>query len=230
MEKDQLKKDLNKLFKSLDFVSEKFLVGKKVRRKDLERYYTIYQELALAWEFLGLQCKHWDGYPTTRDKKEVCRICGKVKDAGESYYLLPTEGPKKIGSKVLPNSKKVFATKAKATVVNDTLNFHGVSLNVNVSNSYKSSLFNKNHGITVAADRIVTLKERGIECRVDRHLIGIKVRKHKKGSRVYGGFPWEIKRKRLKNFPVIFEFDDKYRFLGLTILSWEKERPITHND
>jgi hypothetical protein len=34
----------------------------------------------------------------------------------------------------------------------------------------------------------------------------------------YGGFPWEIKRKNLKHFPVIFDFDKKYRFLGLTIL------------
>jgi hypothetical protein len=218
MQKAQLKKEISKLFKSLDFVSKNFLNQKKASRKTLDTYFTIYQQLGLAWEFLGLQCKHWDGYRTTRDKKEVCKICGKVRDAGESYYLLPVEGRKTIGSRVLPNSKKVFPTKAKATIINDTLTFHGALLNVEVTNSYKSSLFNKSHEITVAADRIVTLQERGIECRIDQHLIDVQVEKRKKGETVYGGFPWEIKRKGLKNFPVIFEFDSKYTFLGLTIL------------
>ena len=218
MKKEQIKKELKNLFKSLDFVSDNFLNNKKVRKKDFQTYFNIYQQLGIAWEFLSLQCKHWDGYKTTRDKKEVCKICGKVKGAGEDYYLLPKECPKKIGLRVVPNSKKTFPTKVKATIVNDTVNFHGAIVYVDVTNSYKSSLLNKKHEITIAADRIVTLKERGIECWVDQHLISIKLNKKKSGKIIYGGFPWEIKRKHLKNFPVIFDFDRKYRLLGLTIL------------
>ncbi len=42
--------------------------------------------------------------------------------------------------------------------------------------------------------------------------------KKKNEKKKYGGFPWEIKKKDLKNFPVIFDFDKNYRFLGITIL------------
>lgn len=220
MKKEQLKKELNSLYKSLDFVSDNFLNNKRLSKSASggQIYFNIYQQLGTVWEFLGLQCKHWDGYKTTRDKKAVCKICGKVKGVGDDYYLLPREGPKKIGLRVVPNSQKTFPTKKKATIVNDTVNFHGAIVNVNVTNSYKSSLLNKKHEITIAADRIVTLKERGIECWVDQHLISVKVKKEKRSKSVFGGFPWEISRKHLKNFPVIFDFDKKYKFLGLTIL------------
>ncbi|OOP57059.1 MAG: hypothetical protein AYP45_05600 [Candidatus Brocadia carolinensis] len=89
---------------------------------------------------------------------------------------------------------------------------------MDVHNSYKSRLFSK--GINIAAERIVSLEESGIECHIDQHLIYIKMDKDKKkfGKEKYGGFPWEIKRQHLKNFPVIFDFDEKYQFLGLTIL------------
>ncbi len=217
MKKSHLKKELNKLFKSLDFISENYLNGKS-RKKDVDQFFTIYQQLGIAWEFLGLQCKHWDGYKRTREGNEVCKICGKVKSVDESYYLIPKKGAKKIGFKVVPKSKKTFPTKKKATLLNDTVNFHGAVLSVEATNSYKSSLLGKKHEITVAADRIVTLKERGIECRIDNYLINVKVQKPKKKKPPYGGFPWEIKKKDLKNFPVIFKFDDDYNFLGLTIL------------
>ncbi len=35
----------------------------------------------------------------------------------------------------------------------------------------------------------------------------------KPGKKKYGSFPWEIKKKDLKNFPVIFDFDENYKFL-----------------
>lgn len=229
MEKEKLKKELDRLYKSLDFASDNFLSNKKLRKKDSQRFFNIYQQLGIAWEFLGLQCKHWDGYRLTRDKKEVCKICGKVKGVEGNYYLLPKEGRKKIGVRLVPNSRRTFPTKAKATIVNDTVNFHGALLNVSVTNSYKSSLprpvrswrphRSSGSEITIAADRIVTLKERGIECRIDRRLINVKVQQPKKPKTVYGGFPWELKRKDLKNFPVIFDFDKNHRFLGLTILA-----------
>jgi hypothetical protein len=78
-DKEHIKKELRKLFRSMDFVSKKFLADEKVAGKDFQTYFNIYQQLGLAWEFLGQQCKHWDGYKKTREKHEVCKICGKVK-------------------------------------------------------------------------------------------------------------------------------------------------------
>lgn len=220
MKKEQIKKDLKTLFRSLDFVSNNFLNNKKLSKKELQIFFNIYQQLGLAWEFLGLQCKHWDGYKKTKDGKEVCKICGKVKGVDEFYYLLSKEGPKKLGAKLKPNSKKTFKNKKEATIINDTIDFHGAIVNVDVHNSYKSNLLDKKHGINIAAERVVRLKESGVECYIDQHLIYVKMNKARKkpGKEKYGGFPWEIKKKDLKNFPVIFEFDENYQFLGLEIL------------
>lgn len=73
----------------MDFISEKFLADEKAAGKNFQLYFNIYQQLGLAWEFLGLQCWHWDGYRKTRYKKEVCKICGKVKGIENDYYLSP---------------------------------------------------------------------------------------------------------------------------------------------
>lgn len=218
MNQKQLKKDLKSLFKSMDFVSNNFLHGKTINKKEFQIYFNIYQQLGLAWEFLGLHCRHHEGYKKTKDKKDVCKICGKVKDVEESHYLLPKEGIKKLGKRLKPDSRKTFKNKKEANIVNDTIDFYGAIVNVDVHNSYKSSLFSR--GINIAAERIVSLKESGIECHVDRHLIHIKMNKSKKvpGKEKYGGFPWEIKRQHLKNFPVIFDYDENYQFLGLSIL------------
>ncbi|BBO17002.1 conserved hypothetical protein [Candidatus Brocadia pituitae] len=99
MNQKQLKKDLKKLLKSMDFVSNNFLHGKGTNKKEVQIYCNIYQQLGLAWEFLGLHCRHQEGYKKTRDKNEVCKICGKVKDVDEFYYLLPKEGMKKLYKK-----------------------------------------------------------------------------------------------------------------------------------
>ncbi|MCF6151662.1 MAG: hypothetical protein E3K38_05085 [Candidatus Kuenenia stuttgartiensis] len=218
MNQKQLNEDLKKLFKSMDFVSNKFLQDKTIGEKDLQIYSNIYQQLGLAWEFLGLQCKHHEGYKKTREKKEACMMCGKIKGVEESYYLLPKKGIKKLGRRLKPNSRKTFKNKNEATLVNDTIDFHGAFVNVDVHNSYKSKLLDRE--INIADERIVSLKESGVECSVDQHMIHIKMDKSKKspGKKVYGGFPWEIKRQHLKNFPVIFDFDENYQFLGLSIL------------
>jgi hypothetical protein len=72
--------------------------------------------------------------------------------------------------------------------------------------------------IPCAAERIVSLAEGGIECRVDGHLVTIELRKHKRGEMPpYGAFVWELPRKLLKNFPVMLEYDKRRRFVGLTI-------------
>ncbi len=218
--KEQLKRELRNIYRSLDFVSENFLSRKKIRKRDHQIFFTIYQQLGLAWEYLGLQCMHWDGYRKTRDGKEACRICGKIRGVDDTGYLLPKVGPKRIGLRQTPNSRKVFENKKAAMIVDDTIEFHGAVVHVEVHNGYKSQLFGKKHEIAIAADRTVLLKERGVECHIDHHLIDIKLDGAKKRRRreIYGGFPWEIRKKRLKNFPVIFDFDRNYRFLGLTIL------------
>lgn len=213
--KDKIKKELKSLFRSMDFVSDNFLNKEGISKKESQIYFNIYQQLGTAWEYYGLQCEHWDGYKNIRDKKEACKICGKIKGVNDIFYLLPREGRKKIGRKLKPNSKKTFNNKKNAKIICDAIDFHGASLNIDVHNSYKLSLLEKNSKINMAAERIVTLKESDIECHIDQHFIYIK--KHI-GKKKYGGFPWEIKRKDLKNFPVIFDFDEKYQFLGLTIL------------
>jgi len=35
----------------------------------------------------------------------------------------------------------------------------------------------------------------------------------------YGGFAWEIRKEKLKNFPVIFDFDKNYKLSAVTILN-----------
>ena len=216
--KKELKKQLNALFKSMDFVNNNFLDNGKMGKKEFQVFFNIYQQLGLAWEFLGLQCKHWDGYKKARDKKEACKICGKVKGADDFQILLPQKGPKKLGVKLKPNSKKTFETKKDAEIVNDTIDFYGALLNVDVHNSYKSTVVGK--GINIASERIVKVREDNVVCSIDQHLIHIRLHDEdrKPGEKRYGGFPWEIRRKNLKHFPVIFDFDGKYRFLGLTIL------------
>jgi hypothetical protein len=220
MKIEQIKKELKGLFRSVDFVSNNFLNKEEMNKKEFRIFLNIYQQLGLAWEFLGLQCKHWEGYKRTTDKKETCKICGKVKGVKDVYYLFPEKGPKKLGMKLKPNSEKIFENKREATIIDDTIIFHGALLNVDVHNSYKSRLLDGKHQINMAAERIVKLKESGIECHIDQHLIYIKMDDtgKKLGKMKYGGFSWEIKRKNLKNFPVIFDFDENHRFLGLTIL------------
>lgn len=202
----------------MDFVSENFLRdGRKQRTQQV--CFDIYQGLGLAWEFLGLQCGHWDGYKRNKDAQELCRICGKVKGVRDQYCLIPMEGAKRVGARVVPNSEKVFENKNKAQLVRDEIMFHGATLNVDVHNSYKSRFFGKEHEITIAKDRTITLKEGRITCSVDQYVVNIEIEpKDKNKKPPYGGFPWELSKSKLKSFPVIFRFDGKYRFLGLTIL------------
>ena len=219
MEKDRLKTEFRRLFESMDFVCDNYLNKEGVSGKERERFAEIYQQLGQIWEFLALKCKHWDGYKKTREEKEVCRICGTVKGVEESYILLPAKGPKKIGKTVSPNSGNTFPTKKEARIIKDSIRFHGALIDVDVHNSYKSNLF-KEHEINIAAERNVTLTERGVECTIGKHRIDLDLEKPKRrGSKPpYGNFAFELRKKDLKHFPVIFKFDDDFKFLGLTIL------------
>ena len=171
IEKKWLKKELKSLFRSMDYISDNYLNKEGIDDKELEVFANIYQQLGMAWEFLGLQCRHWDGYRRTRDRKEVCKICGKVRGVDETHILLPVKGHKKIGRKKIPDSKKTFRTKKEAKILFDSIDFHGASLKVDVHNSYKSKLFKKELDVNIAAERIVQLKESGIECSIDQHSI-----------------------------------------------------------
>jgi hypothetical protein len=140
-----------------------------------------------------------------------------VNGVGECWLLLPRDGKKTIGCRAVPNSKRTFENRKMATVVNDTVNFHGAKLNVEVLNLHRSRLFSRSD-ILCAAERIVSLQEGGIEYRIDGHLASIELRKHKRGEMPpYSAFVWELPRKLLKNFPVMLEYDKRRRFVGLTI-------------
>ena len=221
--KAQLKTALKQVFRALDFVG-KHVNDRRSPKKRQASYFDVYQSLGLAWEFLGLQCEHWDGYKRNREGRELCRLCGKVKGIEERHYLIPVDRQKRIGVRATPTSNEIFANKKKAQVVRDDLRFHGARVTVDIHNAYKSTIFGKRHAINVAATRMVTLREDGIKCSIDQHVIDLKMaeRPRAKGHKPpYGGFPWELSREKLKRFPVIFHFDDNYKFLGLTII-----RPI----
>jgi hypothetical protein len=219
-EKTRIKKEFKSLFKSMDFVCDNYLNKEGIIDEELEVFANIYQQLGLAWEFLGLQCRHWDGYRKTREKEEVCKICGKLRDIDDTHVLLPAKGHKKLGRKLKPTSKNTFQTKKEASILNDSIDFHGVRLNVDVHNSYKAKLFGDKHDINIAAERTVKLKESGIECSISQYRIDIQMGPAKKKGRTpdYANFAFELKKKDLKHFPVLFRFDDNFKFSGLTIL------------
>lgn len=210
-----LKREFRVLFRSMDFVA-RYPAGKR-NTLEARRLAETYQQLGHAWEFLSLQCEHRAGWRKTREKKLVCKLCGTLKGVPERWYLLPRDGKKTIGRRATPNSNRTFENRKTATVVNDTVNFHGAKLNVEVLNLHRSHIFRRSN-ILCAAERIVSLAEGGIECRVDGHLITIELQKHKRGVMPpYGAFVWELPRKLLTNFPVMFEYDKRRRFVGLTI-------------
>jgi len=138
-EKLRIRRQLRELFRSLDFALDRSGSGKGPA-KDQGRFAEIYQQLGLAWELLGLQCRHWDGHRRTREGRMVCRICGKVEGAGETWLVLPGEGRKRIGRMVTPASRKTFPEKRAATVLEDGIEFHGARLGVRVHHAYESSL------------------------------------------------------------------------------------------
>ena len=74
----QLKRDLRRLFRSMDFVSQHPALERDGR--EAERFAEIYQQLGLAWEFLALQCRHRSGWRALRDGKAACKVCGLIRE------------------------------------------------------------------------------------------------------------------------------------------------------
>jgi len=219
----RLKRDLRRLFRSMDFVSRHPALKRDTA--EARRLAEIYQQLALAWEFLALQCKHRGGWRKLRDGESACKVCGTIRGVKEQCLLLPREGKKTIGRRALPNSKRTFPNRKAATMVNDTIDFHGAKLNVEVLNPHRSnSRWFRKHDWTIAADRLVRLEEGGIGVRFDSHLVTVELRKHKRGEMPpYSHFVSELPRKLLKNFPVMLQFDKRRRFTGLVIFKPDRK-------
>ncbi|MBM4040629.1 MAG: hypothetical protein FJ290_19150 [Planctomycetes bacterium] len=219
--KAQLKRQFRELFRCMDFVADNYLRDKDLPDKTVERFAEVYQQLGTAWQFLGLQCKHWDGYRKAREGKMACRICGKIKGTDEHWLLLPSKGRKRIGRRATPTSKEVSPTEKQALVVADTIQFHGATVEVKVANAYKKAWpGGKGGDMTIADDRIIKLREGQVECWLDTHLVHVRWKPKPRGKREpnYGAFPWELSKAKLRNFPIILEYDTKDRFTGLTIL------------
>jgi hypothetical protein len=211
----QLQPDLRRLLRSMDFVARHPAL--KQDTTEARRLAEVYQQLALAWEFFALQCTHRGGWRKLRNGKSACKVCELIRGMKEQWLLLPHEGKKTIGRHALPNSQRTFSNRRAATVVNDTIEFHGAKLNVEVLNDHRSRFFHK-HDWTIAADRLVRLEEGGIDVRFDSHLVTVELRKHKRGEMPpYSHFIWELPHKLLKKFPVMLQFDKRRRFTGLVI-------------
>jgi hypothetical protein len=211
----QLQRDLRRLFRSMDFVARHPALKRDTA--EARRFAKINQQLGLAWEFLALQCNHRGGWRKLRDGQSACKVCGLISGTKEQWLLLPRDGKKTIGRRALPNSKRTHPNRGAATVVYDTIDFHGARLNVEVLNEHRSRFFRK-HDWTIAADRLVRLEEGGIDVRFDSHLVTVELRKHRRGEMPpYSHFVWELPRKFLKKFPVMLQFDKRRRFTGLVI-------------
>jgi hypothetical protein len=227
----QIESNLRGVFRSMDFVSRHPAL--KRDSAEARQFAEIYQQLGLAWEFLALQCNHRDGWRKLRDGKSACKVCGLIHGAKEQCLLLPRDGKKVIGRHAVPNSKRKFPNRKAATVVNDTIDFHGAKLNVEVLNPHRcNDRWFRKHDWTICADRLVRLDEGGIEVRFDSHFVGVKLRKHKRGEMPpYSHFVWELPRKFLKKFPVMLEFDKRRQFTGLTIFKPDtgKSNPKSRN-
>jgi len=210
-----LKHDLRRLFRSMGFVSRHAALNRGGR--EAAQLAEIYQQLGLAWEFLALECPHREGWRKTCDGQRACRVCGSIKGAPEQWLLLHREGSKTIGRRAVPTSKRVFATRKQATVVNDTIVFHGAKLNVEVLNPHRSRLF-RSRNITIAADRLVSLEEGGVQCRFDSHTVILRMaRRKRREAPPFSAFVSELPPKALKRFPVMLEYDRRGGFIGLTI-------------
>ena len=219
--KSSLTREFKRLFRNMSFVSRHPSLSR--RSPQAERFTEIYQQLGMLWEFLALQCRHAEGWRRLREGKLACKVCGTIQGTPERWLLLPRDGKKIIGRKLFPNSGDAFPDKKAATIVDDTIDFHGARFNVGVHNAYRSRLFQGSKpDITIAADRIVRVEEGDIECWLDTHLAKLTLRKHKRGERPpYGAFLFELSKRALKRFPILIEHDARGALVGITIF-----RPI----
>ena len=219
--KSSLTRELKRLFRSMSFVARHPSLNR--RGPQAERFADIYQQLGMLWEFLALQCRHTEGWRKTREGKVACKLCGTIRGVTERWVLLPRGGKKTIGRRLFPNSGETFPNKKVATIVDDTIDFHGATLNVDVHDAYRSRLFQRSKlDLSIAAERIVRVQEGDIECWLDTHLAKLTLRKHKRGEGPpCGAFVFELPKRVLKRFPILVEYGARGEFVGVTIF-----RPI----
>ncbi|MBI1818613.1 MAG: hypothetical protein HYR72_26810 [Deltaproteobacteria bacterium] len=161
--KSDLTREFKRLFRSMSFVSRHPSLNQ--RSQQAERFAEVYQQLGILWEFLALRCTHVGGWRKTREGKLACKLCGTIRGATERWLLLSRDGKKIIERKRSPNSGETFPNKKAARVLDNTIDFHGTTLNVAVHNSYRSRLFQGSKpDVCITADRIVRVQEGGIEC------------------------------------------------------------------
>jgi hypothetical protein len=231
-----VRKCIARVLRSMDFIAGGFRRGKKRRalgaRRRAERHWEIYQQLGLAWEFLALRCRHRDGLRRVSGGRMACRACGKIRGVRDDWLLFPRQGPKTIGRIARPDYGRSARSKREAMRLADSIRFHGARLEVEVHDSYPSTLFKGRHPIYIAPERAARLRDRGIEVVIydsiirvrDRERDRIGVEKKYRGPK-YGGFAWELPKKLLRKFPVIFDYGENGRFLGLRILTLDRARP-----
>lgn len=211
-----LRRELKRLFRSMTFVSRQPALSR--RGMPAERFADVYQQLGMLWEFLALQCGHAEGWRKTREGAFVCRTCGTVRNVAEDWVLLPRHRRKIIGHRLFPNSSQTFRNKKAASIVDDSIDFHGVKVAVSVHNAYRSRIRRDSSDITIAADRIVRVNEDGIECWIDTHLAEIRIRKRMRSAPPpYHAFVSELPKRALKRFPLLVAYDAQGKLVGVTI-------------
>ncbi|OHB77793.1 MAG: hypothetical protein A2Z34_12130 [Planctomycetes bacterium RBG_16_59_8] len=215
-----VRQHIRRTIRLMDYISERYLASEKPgRRASSGVYYEIYQTLATAWHYWGLMCRHGSGHRKTGGGRQACRICGLLKDAPETEYLLPARGAKVIG-RYRPSPQlgaKAFPNRRKASVVDDDISFHGTKLRVRVHHAYPSCFFNR-HDINIAADRSVEIREREVRILVDNHLVHVRLSgSDRRRGKTYGGFVGELPRRLLKKFPILVSYESGGRFRDIEV-------------
>ena len=220
----QLKRNIRQLLRCMDFLSRHPALDKPGREG--RALAEAYQQLGRAWELFALQCRHRSGWRKLKDGAQACKVCGTLKGTKETWLLLPRTGPKVIGRMSRPTTISILPTRKAATVLRDGMSFHGAQLSVEVLNPHKSRLFHT-RDISVAADRLVELRESGVVCNLDDHTVRVRVGQRSRGTEPpYGAFLSELPRKALAKFPVMVEYDRQGRFIGVLIFR-ERKHPAT---
>ncbi len=216
-----VKQNIAHVLRLMDFLNDRYLAKGRARtRKDFQRFFDIYQMLGTAWEYFSLQCRHGKGFRRVRDGHQACWICGKIRGAPQTEVLLNVKGPKVIGRFVPspPRSVKTRSSEKAAMVVDDAIRFHGATLKVRVHHSYPSRLFKGKDSIAIAKDRIVELKERGVGISIDDHLVNVEWPGGKRQrGKIYGGLAFELPKKLLAKFPILFSYGPRGQFYGLEL-------------
>lgn len=213
VQQSYVRAQMRRLHRCLDFASRSSRLDKS--RRNQRALAEIYQMLALAWEFLALQCRHLDGWRRAKDGTSVCRVCGTRRDAAEHWLLLPRSGRKVIGRMTRPTSRRTLSDRAAATVLKDELSFHGVRLQVEVLNPHRSRLF-RGSEVNIMADRLVKVGESGAECSFDDFSVRLQLGKRARGAEPpFGALLSELPRRMLRELPVMVEYDRWNRLVGV---------------